>query len=105
MFRIIKNHPQERSLAKAIIYSQKTGIMSFKAKLKIAGKELDVLACSYKFHQETDSTGRPSSVTRGGQINLTWSPRRKPTFLNGCVTASNARMEASCSTKVKRKEY
>ena len=45
--------------------------MSFKAKLKIAGKELDVLACSYKFHQETDSTGRPSSVTRGGQISLT----------------------------------
>jgi len=45
--------------------------MSFKAKLKIAGKELDVLTCNYKFHQEIDSTGRPSSVTRGGQINLT----------------------------------
>ena len=45
--------------------------MSFKAKLKIAGKELDVLSCNYELHQETDVTGRPSSVTRGGQINLT----------------------------------
>jgi len=45
--------------------------MSFKAKLKIAGKELDVLSCNYELHQETDVTGRPSSVTRGGQIKLT----------------------------------
>ena len=45
--------------------------MSFKAKLKIGGKEMNVLACSFSLHQETDATGRPSSVTRGGQINLT----------------------------------
>jgi len=44
--------------------------MSFKAKLKVAGKELNVLDCSYSLNQETDPTGRPSSVTRGGRINL-----------------------------------
>ena len=38
--------------------------MSFKAKLKVAGKELPVLACDYSLMQETDPTGRPSSVTR-----------------------------------------
>ncbi len=45
--------------------------MSFKSKLKVGGKELNVLSVSYDLHQEIDATGRPSSVTRGGTINLT----------------------------------
>lgn len=45
--------------------------MSFKAKLKVAGKEYNVLDCSYQMHQEVDATGRPSSITRGGRINVT----------------------------------
>jgi hypothetical protein len=45
--------------------------MSFKAKLKVAGKDLNVLACNYSLKQETDATGRPSSVTRGGKITVT----------------------------------
>jgi len=45
--------------------------MSFKARLKVAGKELPVLHCNYSLKQETDATGRPSSITRGGKINVT----------------------------------
>ncbi len=45
--------------------------MSFKAKLKVGGHEYNVLSCSYELHQETDATGRPSSITRGGKIRLT----------------------------------
>ncbi|MDR2207277.1 MAG: phage tail protein [Flavobacteriaceae bacterium] len=45
--------------------------MSFKAKLKVAGKEYNVLNASYGLFQETDATGRPSSVTRGGKIDIT----------------------------------
>ncbi len=45
--------------------------MSFKAKFKAAGKELNILDCRYALHQEVDPTGRPSSVTRGGQITVT----------------------------------
>jgi hypothetical protein len=45
--------------------------MSFKAKLKVSGKEVNVLNCNYALHQETDATGRPSSITRGGKITLT----------------------------------
>lgn len=45
--------------------------MSFKAKFKVAGKEMNVLDCDYSLHQDTDPTGRPSSITRGGKINLT----------------------------------
>jgi len=45
--------------------------MSFKAKLKVAGKDLNILACDYSLKQETDATGRPSAITRGGKINVT----------------------------------
>jgi hypothetical protein len=44
--------------------------MSFKSKLKVGGKELNILHASYDLHQEVDATGRPSSVTRGGTITL-----------------------------------
>lgn len=45
--------------------------MSFKAKLKVAGKEVNVIDHHYEMKQETDATGRPSSITRGGKITLT----------------------------------
>jgi len=54
--------------------------MSFKAKLKVAGKELNVLACHYALKQETDATGRPSSVTRGGKISITVEATGDTTF-------------------------
>ncbi len=44
--------------------------MSFKAKLKVGGKEVNVLQVSYDLAQEVDPTGRPSSITRGGRIKL-----------------------------------
>ncbi len=44
--------------------------MSFKAILKVGGKEYNVLTSNYELHQETDATGRPSSITRGGKIYL-----------------------------------
>ncbi|WP_289040553.1 type VI secretion system tube protein TssD [uncultured Zobellia sp.] len=44
--------------------------MAFKAKLKVGGKEYNVLHCTYELHQDTDATGRPSSVTRGGTIEI-----------------------------------
>lgn len=45
--------------------------MSFKTKLKVAGKERNVLNVSYGLLQETDATGRPSTITRGGKIEIT----------------------------------
>jgi hypothetical protein len=44
--------------------------MSFKAKLKVAGKEYNILNVNYGLFQETDATGRPSTVTRGGKIEV-----------------------------------
>lgn len=45
--------------------------MSFKAVVDIAGQKNNVLDLSYALKQETDATGRPSSITRGGKIVLT----------------------------------
>ena len=45
--------------------------MSFKSKLKVGGKELNILNATYDLYQDIDATGRPSSVTRGGTITLT----------------------------------
>jgi len=54
--------------------------MSFKAKLKVAGRELNVLGCSYALKQETDATGRPSSITRGGKITVSIESSGESTF-------------------------
>lgn len=45
--------------------------MSFKCKLKVAGKERNVISVDFGMLQETDATGRPSSVTRGGKVTIT----------------------------------
>ncbi len=45
--------------------------MAFKAKFEVDGKTLNVLNCSFSFHQNVDPTGRPSSDVRGGMIHVT----------------------------------
>lgn len=54
--------------------------MSFKAKLNVGGQDVNVLNCNYALKQETDATGRPSSITRGGKINLTVESTGDTTF-------------------------
>ena len=44
--------------------------MSFQATLNLDGQELRVLHCSYTLNRDVDSTGRPSSLVRGGQIQF-----------------------------------
>jgi hypothetical protein len=45
--------------------------MSFKARLEVTGKRYNILNVNYSLSQETDPTGRPSSQTRGGRIEIT----------------------------------
>ena len=45
--------------------------MSFKSILKVSGKNYNVLNVNYGLFQETDATGRPSTITRGGKIDIT----------------------------------
>ncbi|MFY0254485.1 type VI secretion system tube protein TssD [Chitinophaga sp. 30R24] len=45
--------------------------MSFKAKFETGGQVYNVQHVAYDLTQETDATGRPSAITRGGRIKLT----------------------------------
>jgi hypothetical protein len=45
--------------------------MSFLAKFNVDDEEYTILSCSYHFYQETDITGKPSSIARGGQVTVT----------------------------------
>lgn len=45
--------------------------MSFQSFLDVAGHKYNVLHITYALHQETDATGRPSSISRGGKIEIT----------------------------------
>ena len=45
--------------------------MSFKAVLEVAGKKYNILNVNYGLFQETDATGRPSTITRGGKVDVT----------------------------------
>src|SRR5436190_12073836 len=44
--------------------------MSFKATYELGGKTYNVLHASYSFSQDVDPTGRPSSIVKGGHIQL-----------------------------------
>ena len=54
--------------------------MAFKAKLNVGGQDFNVLSFSYGLKQETDATGRPSSVTRGGMITCTIESTENTSF-------------------------
>ncbi|MBX2924964.1 MAG: hypothetical protein KF746_22375 [Chitinophagaceae bacterium] len=44
--------------------------MSFLAKLELDGEEMSVLQCSFRFSQDIDISGKPSSRPRGGIVTL-----------------------------------
>jgi hypothetical protein len=44
--------------------------MSFIAKLSLDDEEMNVLHCGFRFTQMTDATGKPTSIPKGGTIDL-----------------------------------
>lgn len=46
-------------------------IMSFIARLEVAGRKYNIINVNYSLAQETDPTGRPSAQIRGGRIEIT----------------------------------
>jgi len=60
--------------------------MAFRATLKIAGKEFDVLDCSYKLERDVDSKGRPASNIYGGKVKIHIESTEDTTVLEQMVT-------------------
>jgi hypothetical protein len=44
--------------------------MSFVAKMRLDGEDVNVLHCGFRFTQATDSTGKPTARPKGGNIEL-----------------------------------
>ena len=44
--------------------------MSFKSVFEVDGNSYRVLKCDFALNQDIDNTGRPSSVARGGVVNI-----------------------------------
>ncbi len=44
--------------------------MSFIAKLHLDGEEINVMHCGFRFSQNTDANGKPTSRAQGGSISL-----------------------------------
>jgi hypothetical protein len=59
--------------------------MSFKLELSVGGKKVNVLSCSYALKQETDATGRPSTVSRGGKIQVVIESTGDSTFFDWMI--------------------
>jgi hypothetical protein len=68
--------------------------MSFKAQLDIAGVVSNILDVKYELYQEVDASGRPSSVSRGGQIEITIESTASDKFIAAC-SDSFERLEGS----------
>ena len=62
--------------------------MSFLAKLNIDDNEMNVLECSFGFHQGADNSGRPSQKPRGGQITILIESTNKTDFLEWMISSN-----------------
>lgn len=65
--------------------------MSFLAKLTIDGATFNILECSYNLTQNTDPSGKPLGVTRGGQIKLKIEATGKNDFINWMVAPNKTK--------------
>jgi len=63
--------------------------MAFRATLKIAGKEFDVLTCGYKLERDVDTKGRPASNIYGGKIKIHVESTEDTSLLESMVNQFN----------------
>ena len=59
--------------------------MAERARLKVFGKEHDVLHCSYSLRRDVDPKGRPSSAVMGGTVQLEVESTEDTSILEGML--------------------
>jgi Hemolysin coregulated protein Hcp (TssD) len=65
--------------------------MSFLAQLKIDSTTYNILECSYDFSQNTNPSGKPMGVARGGQVTIKIEATSKNDFMNWVATPSKTK--------------
>lgn len=68
--------------------------MSFIAKMKVDGEELNVLQCGFRFSQVIDATGRPTSIPQGGAINLVVESNGKSDLFDWMISPTQTKSGA-----------
>lgn len=61
--------------------------MAFRAELTIAGKQFDILTCTFTMSRDTDPKGRPSSNVYGGRISFEVESTSDTTIIESMVNS------------------
>jgi Hemolysin coregulated protein Hcp (TssD) len=62
--------------------------MSFLSKLTVDSISYSVLECKYKFFQDSDNTGKPFGLARGGRIKIKIEANSSTDFLDWMLQSS-----------------
>jgi Hemolysin coregulated protein Hcp (TssD) len=65
--------------------------MSFLAPLKIDSKIYNILECAYDFTQNTNPSGKPLGIAKGGQITFKIEASSKNDFINWVATPNKTK--------------
>ncbi|WP_338794262.1 type VI secretion system tube protein TssD [Bernardetia sp. MNP-M8] len=59
--------------------------MSFKVNLEVGGRTYEVLNSFFELNQETDASGRPSAVVRGGKLTVSLESTSNTFFIENMI--------------------
>jgi hypothetical protein len=73
--------------------------MPFKAILKLAGNEFEVLNCNYNFRRDVDAKGNPSSGIYGGSVNVTIASTDDTSVIEAMINSQHKTLDGSIEFK------
>lgn len=85
--------------------------MSFLAKLEIDGEEMNVLHCGFRFNKAIDATGKPTSIPKGGTVNLVVESTGNTNLFDWMISATQTKngsvtfFRRDTSSKLKKLEF
>lgn len=85
--------------------------MSFLAKLEIDGEEMNVLHCGFRFIKAIDATGKPTSIPKGGTVNLVIESTGNTNLFDWMISATQTKngsvtfFRRDTSSKLKKLEF
>ena len=69
--------------------------MAFRASLSMAGKEYDVLNCTFELSRDTDGKGRPASGVYGGRVTFEIESTEDTSIIEAMVNSQFKPFEGS----------
>jgi len=73
--------------------------MAFKAILKLAGNEFEVINCNYTFRRDVDAKGNVSSGIYGGSVNVTIASTDDTSVIEAMINSQHKPIDGSIEFK------